>query len=63
MKGEASEEVVVEGYRFTPRGIVYDLRHPDETVRWQVAYDRIQPIHGVTRLVRWNLVTGEEQPL
>ncbi|WP_324670154.1 DEAD/DEAH box helicase [Geochorda subterranea] len=63
MKGEASEEVVVEGYRYTPRGIVYDLRHPDASVRWQVSYDRIQPIHGVTRLVRWNLVTGEEQPL
>lgn len=63
MRGEASEEVVVEDYRYTPRGIVYDLRHPDASVRWQVGHDRIQPIHGVTRLVRWNLVTDEEQPL
>lgn len=63
MKGEASEEVVVVDFRFTPVGIVYELRHPDETVVWRVPYERIQPIHGVTKLVRWNLMTGEETPL
>ena len=62
-KGEAAEEVVVAGFRYTPRGIVYDLVHPDDTLQRYVPYDRIRPINGVTHMVKGNPLSGGETPL
>ncbi len=60
-KAEATEEVVIQDFRYTPRGIVYDIEPGNGWDRRQVPFELVKPIHGVTRQVRWNLVTGEEQ--
>ncbi len=56
---EGCREVTVIGYRYTPRGGMYDLVHEQPGVRWQVPSANVQPIHGVTQVRRINLVTGE----
>lgn len=61
--GDGSKEVEVVGYRYTPRGLMYELRHLDSTVTWTAPANGVVPIHGRTRLVRTNLVTGDEEPL
>ncbi len=63
MKEAATEEVTVVDHRYTPRGVLYTLRHPDPGVKWQVEASRVTPIYGETKMVRVNLVTGEEEPL
>ncbi|MBI5016762.1 MAG: DEAD/DEAH box helicase [Deltaproteobacteria bacterium] len=55
-----SEEVVVKGFRYTPQGILYELEPATKNSRWLVRHETIQPIHGVSRMVRYNLVTGDE---
>jgi DEAD/DEAH box helicase domain-containing protein len=55
------QEVDVITYRYTPRGIVYELRHP--TSQWTVPASGVNPIHSQTRMLRVNLMTGEEQPI
>jgi DEAD/DEAH box helicase domain-containing protein len=62
-KAEASEEVRIKGFRYTPKGVVYDLEPGVELDTHQVRADSIKPLHGVTRLVRWNVMTGEERAL
>jgi len=56
-------EVMVIRYLFTHSGLRYRLRHPRETVEWTVEQSAIAPIHGVTRLVRYHVETGEERPI
>jgi DEAD/DEAH box helicase domain-containing protein len=62
VKAEASEEVVVEDYRYTPKGLMYKLRHQAPGLSWLVEANRIMPLHGETRMIRLNLMTGEEAP-
>jgi len=57
------EEVVVLGYLFTPQGITYKLRHPQDGIQWQVAANMIHPISGVTQLEQYNINTGEVRPV
>jgi DEAD/DEAH box helicase domain-containing protein len=63
--GNASgtQEVEVVDFRYTPRGIIYDLKHRAQEVRWSVPAETVQPIYGETRLVRFNLMTGERVDL
>ncbi len=58
-----SEEVTVTGFRYTPQGLLYDLAPRMPNVRWAVRHETIQPIHGVTRLLRYNLMSGDEEEL
>lgn len=62
VKAEASEEVLVEDYRYTPKGLMYKLRHHDPGMLWLVEASRIMPLHGETRMIHLNLMTGEEAP-
>lgn len=68
-------EVTVRGYRYTPQGLMYELeplrasmaRDADGELvavppgKWLVPASSVQAINGQTRLVRVNLVTGEEE--
>lgn len=56
---DGAREVTVLGFRYTPRGPLYDLAPEQPGVRWSVAAAAVRPIHGVTRTQRLNLVTGE----
>jgi len=56
-----TREVTVIRYLFTPSGLKYRLKHPKETVEWTVEQALVSPVHGVTRMVRYNVDTGEEQ--
>ncbi len=55
------QEVTVLDYRYTPKGLMYNLEHPD--CRWMVPADTIRPIYGVTQMLSVNLITGETRPL
>ena len=59
LNAAGTREVEVVGYRYTPRGLLYELRHTSDTVMWTAPADTVRPIHGQTRLSRVNLVTGE----
>ncbi|MEW6524959.1 MAG: DEAD/DEAH box helicase [Bacillota bacterium] len=57
----APQEVTVASYRYTPKGIMYDIEHP-VLERWAVPAERVRPNYGQTRMLRVNLITGEEKP-
>jgi hypothetical protein len=63
MSPTVTQEVVVTGFRFTPKGMMYELRHRTHTVTWRVPAESVQPVHGETRLMRYNLMTGEQVEL
>ena len=60
---DGSREVTVIRHRFTPKGLMYDLVPEKDSVnsRWTVASRVLQPMHGFTRTILVNLVTGEER--
>jgi DEAD/DEAH box helicase domain-containing protein len=59
----SAQEVMVLGYSYTPRGLMYRLEHANPTVTWRVSASEVQPIYGSTGLLRVNLVTDEVEPL
>lgn len=63
ISAESTQEVRVLDYKYTPRGLMYRLEHPDPTVTWMVPANELQPIYCTTRLVRVNLVTGDVEDL
>jgi DEAD/DEAH box helicase domain-containing protein len=77
MHSDGPIEVTVLDYRYTPSGIMYELQNlkgpgfqlvnkdivPAAPIKWMVLAAHIQPTHGVTKMVRYNLVTGEEAPV
>jgi DEAD/DEAH box helicase domain-containing protein len=58
-----TQEVEVADFRYTPRGIVYELKHRTRAVQWTVPAETVMPIHGESKLVRFNLMTGERVDL
>lgn len=58
-----AQEVRIRGYRYTPRGLLYDLEpaQPGLTV-WQVAARDVRSIYGQSQLIQVNLVTGAVRP-
>lgn len=54
-----NEEVIVQGYLYTPQGIRYKLQHPIDDVQWQVTANMIHPINGITLIEQYNINTGE----
>ena len=54
-------EVTVIAYRFTPRGLVYGLVPEQEGAKWVVMANTLQPMHGFTRMLEVDLMTGEER--
>lgn len=56
----APKEVNILGYRYTPQGLLYQLEHDVQKQIWLVAAKEISPIPGISKLIRVNLVTGEE---
>jgi DEAD/DEAH box helicase domain-containing protein len=58
-----TQEVEIADFRYTPRGIVYDLKHRTQDVQWTVPAETLMPIHGESKLLRFNLMTGERVDL
>jgi DEAD/DEAH box helicase domain-containing protein len=56
-----TQEVKVLSYRYTPQGLMYELEPEKEGVKWMVTASAVQPLYGETRLLKVNLMTGEEQ--
>jgi DEAD/DEAH box helicase domain-containing protein len=68
-------EVTVLDHRYTPHGVMYELEpikkpgfHVEgneilhtAAMKWMVLASLVQPKHGVTRFVRVNLITGEQE--
>lgn len=60
---DGSQEVTVLRYIVTGEGVKYHLAHADPKIRWMVLSDAIEPIHGVTEMLWFNPMTGEEMPV
>jgi DEAD/DEAH box helicase domain-containing protein len=58
---DGPREVTVIGYRFTPKGLIYDLVPEEAGAKWMVVAHALQPMHGFTRLLEVDLMTGEER--
>ena len=73
--GDAPSEVTVLDFRYTPNGLMYELLplkapgfyalgdgtfEPRPSPKWMVLATTLRPIPGVTRTVRFNVVTGED---
>jgi DEAD/DEAH box helicase domain-containing protein len=58
LSGDGPLDVTVKGVRYTPQGLLYELESP-KPGRWMVVQSSVQPLNGETRLVRFNLTTGE----
>ncbi|MBI3978060.1 MAG: DEAD/DEAH box helicase [Chloroflexi bacterium] len=59
---DGAVEIEVDGYRYTPRGLVYDIKPQPPLTGRVVPATRVVPISGETRMIRVNLMTGEEEP-
>lgn len=57
-----TREVRVLGWRYTPRGLMYQIESSTPGVRESVPAEAVQAIRGVSQLVRVNLTTGELMP-
>jgi DEAD/DEAH box helicase domain-containing protein len=60
---DGAREVRVRTYRYTPRGGMYELEPERRMANWIVTATAVQPINGVTRMIRRNLTTGETKEL
>lgn len=60
---DGSREVTIKGYRFTPKGLMYELvpERDQENGKWMVAAQAIQALHGFTKTIWVDLVTGDER--
>ena len=60
---DGTREVTVIGYRFTPKGLLYELIPEKEegNGKWMVASYTLQPLNGFTRMIWVDLVTGDER--
>lgn len=47
-----TSEVEVIAHRCTPHGLMYELVSPQPGVRWMVAANQVEPLHGETTLLR-----------
>ncbi len=56
-----TREVETTGYRYTPRGIYYDIKD-DKVDKHSVPANCLRPIFGKTRVVVVNFMTSEERP-
>jgi DEAD/DEAH box helicase domain-containing protein len=54
------DEIKVLRYLYTPQGLRYELQCPKRDVKWIVSASIVRPIYGSTRLLRYNLMSGEE---
>ena len=52
-------EVTVLQHLFTPKGLMYSLVPEHDEGKWMVAANALQPMHGFTKLVYVDLMTGE----
>lgn len=59
VSSDGGREVLVIGFRYTPRGPMYELAPEQRGMRWMVPTSAVQPILGVTSTQRINLLTGE----
>jgi hypothetical protein len=60
---DGCQEVTVIGHRYTPRGLMLELAPIRAGTSWMVAAQCIEPINGITRLIRLNLMTGASEAL
>lgn len=60
---DGSREVMVLGYRFTPSGLMYELKPESDkgSAKWMASNRVIQPLYGITRMTWVDFMTGEEQ--
>lgn len=56
------KQVTVKAYRYTPQGIMYDLENPEVSL-WSAPARCVEPIYGQTRMIKVDLMTGEETPV
>jgi DEAD/DEAH box helicase domain-containing protein len=58
-----SEEVTIVRQRFTPQGLIYEVKPAPAGTKRTISAAHAHPLHGVTRMVLLNLETDEEEPV
>jgi DEAD/DEAH box helicase domain-containing protein len=75
LHSDGAIDVIVVDYRYTPHGVMYELKPVRDSgfhrengdisktapMKWMVLASLVQPVNGVTRFIRVNLVTGEHE--
>ena len=61
--GEYARRVVIKDFRYTPEGLRYELEPESAGTRLFAPAGAVSPFDGDTRLVRYNVMTGDEQAL
>ena len=57
-------EVKIRDFRYTPKGLLYDLEPTQPDVKiWQVATRDVRPIYDKSPLIQFNPITGETRPV
>jgi DEAD/DEAH box helicase domain-containing protein len=56
---EGPKEVYVMEHVYTPKGLMYRLKHAKDSVRWMVESHCLEPIAGTTHTLLYNCMTGE----
>lgn len=54
-----TREVEVLAVRYTPQGLMYELRHETPNIKWMTPAAMLQPINGTTKMARFHLINGE----
>jgi hypothetical protein len=62
-KAHINEEVKVVSYLYTPQGLKYQLQSTKHGVTWTVNANMLKPIMGETKLLKYNLMTGETKDI
>ena len=60
---DGPRRVIVKEHRYTPHGLMYQLKPAPHVDQWMVAANALEPIYGETKMLRANLITGETQEL
>ena len=59
MSPDGPLEVRAGGYRYTPNGVMCAIDSERADLRLTVAARLLRPIHGLTRMARFDMFTGE----
>ena len=61
--GTVGTEVTILNYFVTNERLKYRVQHDDKNVQWTFEEGELEPIPGITKFVRYNSETGEEEKL
>ena len=56
-------EIRIEKQTYTPAGLIYTFKHPTPDTTCSAPEGSVKPLYGTSKLVRLNLITGDEESI